>query len=98
MRAGLWVLAMLSVGIVLLPACTGETAIPIQDLPPGGETDVTTPHQLEPTPQMQELAVQQCLDDEDLDQGVVNAVDPADSDQILSSAVVDCDEVRSAEE
>lgn len=69
--------------------CTGEDATPI----PRG-TGVTTPHRLEPTEQMQDLAEQQCLDDPSLAEGVVNAVDPADTDQILASVTVDCDEVR----
>ncbi len=54
-------------------------------------TDVT--HSLEPTPQMEQLARQQCLDDEDAEQGYVEAVDPETGDTI-SAISVDCDEVR----
>ncbi len=54
-----------------------------------------TPHLLEPTEQMQELARQQCLDDPALAEGTVNAVDPGRSDQVvLASVTVDCAEAR----
>ena len=73
-------------------ACTGEDATPI--VPGATTTGPTTPHQLEPTEQMRELAEKQCLDDPTLEQGVVNAVDPADEEQILSSVVVECSDIR----
>lgn len=81
------VLAVLAVGAV---ACTGEDATPIV---PGSTTAPTTPHLLEPTEQMQELAEQQCRDDPGLDRGEVNAVDPANEEQILATVTVDCDDV-----
>jgi hypothetical protein len=79
-------LAALSAG-----GCTGEDATPIV---PGEPSGITTPHRLEPTEQMQELAEQQCLDDPTLSMGEVNAVDPANPDQILATVTVDCDTVR----
>ena len=92
-RAGLAtvILAVSTVG------CTGEDATPIvpgqpvETLDPSG---VTTPHQLEPSEQMQELAEQQCLDDPTLSVGEIRAVDPANPDQVLATVTVDCDTVR----
>lgn len=77
--------------IAIATGCTGEDATP---LTPGSSTVPTTPHQLEPTEQMQELAEQQCRDDPSLDEGVVEAVDPSNPDQVLASVVVDCAEIR----
>jgi hypothetical protein len=83
---------------MVLAGCTGEEATPVDELPlttieaPGA--GVSTPHLLEPTEEMWNLARQQCLDDPDLVQGEVNAVDPSNSDQVLASAVVDCSTVR----
>lgn len=76
----------------VVAACTGEDATPI--VPGAPTTDGTTPHLIEPTDQMRELAEQQCRDDPDLEQGVVNAVDPADEEQILASVVVECADVE----
>ena len=84
--------------VVALVGCTGEEATPLDELPrsttESPAAGVTTPHQLEPTDQMRELARQQCLDDPDLVQGEVNAVDPANPEQILATATVDCSTVR----
>ncbi len=86
-----------AVAALAVAGCTNEETTPVEPgapLPSPAATAETTPHLLEPTEQMRELAEQQCRDDPDLDEGVVNAVDPADPDQILSSVVVDCDQVR----
>ncbi|MCP3990368.1 MAG: hypothetical protein GY724_14925 [Actinomycetia bacterium] len=90
---------VLKVAIVVVVAalvgCTGEEAIPIDELPTSTtEPAVTTPHQLEPTDEMWQLARQQCLDDPDLEQGEVKAVDPANPDQVLASVIVECSTVR----
>ena len=53
-----------------------------------------TPHLLEPTAQMIQLAEQQCVDDPTKAKGEINAVDPKDPDRVLASVVVDCAEVR----
>ena len=74
--------------------CSGEEAVPIDPANPPTTIDLTdVTHRLEPTEQMQDLAEQQCLDDPDLDEGFVQAVDP-DTDQIMSQVTVDCAEVR----
>lgn len=88
------VAASLVVGAMVLVGCSGEEAVPIDPAnPPVVEVeppDVT--HRIEPTPQMEELARQQCIDDPSLDEGYVEAVDPA-TDQVLSQVSVDCAEV-----
>lgn len=82
-----------------LSGCTGEDAVPIDPANPP-----TTPlpeasdipdvsHPLEPTEQMQELARQQCLDDPELAEGYVSAVDPS-TNEILVDVAVDCETVR----
>lgn len=83
--------ALVAVAGLTAAACTGEDAVPIRDL---ATTSLVTPHQLEPTEEMRVLARQQCLDDPDLEQGVVNAVDPARPDVTLASVTVECDVVR----
>jgi hypothetical protein len=89
--AGLAVLAAL-VSLGTASGCATDGATPIE---PGSATSApATPHLLEPTEQMRDLARQQCLDDPSLTEGVINAVDPADPDQTLVSVVVDCAEVR----
>ncbi len=86
--------ALVAMGMVLV-GCTGEKVIPLSELPTSSMPPiVTTPHQLETTDEMRQLARQQCLDDPDLEQGEVNAVDPADPDQILATALVECSTVR----
>ena len=77
---------------LVVAACGGEDAIPIGQLP-ATTTGAGSGH-LEPSEQMRELAEQQCLDDPDLEQGEVNAVDSANPDEVLASVVVDCDDVR----
>lgn len=90
---------LISVGIVLsavvLTACVGEEAVPIDPANPP-VVDVEPPnvtHLIEPTPQMEELARRQCVDDPSLDEGYVEAVDP-NTDQVLTRVAVDCAEVR----
>ncbi len=96
---------MLAAGLaaLLAVACTGEDATPIVPGQPIDTSDVddtidptgvTTPHQLEPSEQMEELAEQQCLDDPTLSVGEIRAVDPVDPDQVLATVTVDCDTVR----
>jgi hypothetical protein len=84
--------------VMVLAGCTGEEATPLDELPPttveGSGAGVTTPHLLEPTDEMRNLARRQCLDDPDLVQGEVNAVDPSNPEEVLASAVVDCSTVR----
>lgn len=87
---GVRLVSATSLVALLVAGCTGDTAVPIEDFT---DTSITTPHLIEPSEQMRELAEQQCLDDPDLAEGVVNAVDPANPDQLLASVVVDCDDV-----
>lgn len=77
-----------------LAACTGEEAVPIDPAnPPVTVPDMTeVSHVIEPTDQMREAAEQQCLDDPDLVDGYVRAVDP-DSGAVLAEVTVACDEV-----
>jgi hypothetical protein len=90
---------LLSAILVLAVAlgCTEEDAVPIDPANPpttAGDLDLTdVTHSLEPTPQMEQLARQQCLDDQDAEQGYIEAVDPETGDTI-SAITVDCDEVR----
>jgi len=74
-------------------ACTGEDATPITPTS-SDPSGVTTPHQLEPTDEMRELAEQQCLDDPELEVGEIRAVDPANDEQVLATVTVSCDTVR----
>ncbi|MFV0524268.1 MAG: hypothetical protein ACK5RL_07200 [Acidimicrobiales bacterium] len=92
-RVGGAVVAMVVVIIVVLTGCTGEDATPIGEVTTS-TVDLGTPHLLPPNEQMEELAKQQCRDDPDLEQGEVNAVDPARPDEVISTVVVDCAEVR----
>ncbi len=86
------------VAVVLIGSgCTGEQATPID---PANPPDITSPgdltdvsHEIQPTDQMRDAAEQQCLDDPDLDEGYVQAVDPED-DRILAEIAVVCREVR----
>jgi hypothetical protein len=87
-------LAMLLLAVAGLMGCSDDDAVPLEPgSSPAGEI-IGTPHQLEPTEQMQDLAEQQCLDDPDLVEGVIEAVDPSNPDLVLASVVVDCDDVR----
>lgn len=85
----------LPVAILLfgLAACSGESEGPADPAGAGRLPDVT--HFLEPTDQMREAAEQQCLDDEELDEGYVKAVSP-DTDEILAELSVDCLEFRAS--
>jgi hypothetical protein len=88
----------------LLVACSGETAVPIdpdnplpaERLDPAAIPAPNVTHSLTPTPQMEQLARQQCLEDNTLDQGFVQAVDP-ESGEILAEFTLDCAQVRNGE-
>lgn len=85
-------MALLSVGsVVSVVGCTSDQATPIADVT---TTAQVTPHLLQPTEQMKELARQQCRDDPTKAQGVVNAVDPGNPNQVLASVALDCADVR----
>ena len=80
---------------VLLGGCAEEEAVPIDPANPP-VLDVEPPdvtHMIPPTPEMEDLARRQCLDDPSLDEGYVQAVDP-DSGQVLTEVAVDCTDVR----
>lgn len=82
----------LVVPLIVMAACTGEEAVPLDEL----TTTTSSPgaHALEPSDEMQRLAEQQCLDDPELLQGEVRAVDPGSPDEVLATVIVDCAEVR----
>jgi hypothetical protein len=92
-------LAVLAAVAALAVGCSGEEAVPIDPANPPTTapelTDVT--HALEPTDQMREEARRQCLDDPDLDEGYIRAVDP-DGGAVLAEVAVDCAEVRAGED
>ncbi len=91
--------AVLALVVTLAAAgCSGEEAVPIDPAnPPTTAPDLTdVTHAIEPTDQMRAAASQQCLDDPDLAEGYVRAVDPA-TDQVVAELAVDCDEVRAGE-
>ncbi len=79
----------------VLAGCAGEEAVPIDPAnPPVLEADPPPiTHLIPPTPQMEELARRQCLDDLSLDRGYVEAVDPETGD-VLSDVTVECADVR----
>ncbi len=83
------------VAVGLLAGCASEDAVPIDPANPPvldpEPPDVT--HVIPPTPEMEEFARQQCLDDPSLDEGYVEAVDP-NTDAVLSSVTVVCADVR----
>lgn len=81
--------------VVSLVGCSGEEAVPIDpaDPPVADAEPPNVTHALLPTPEMEQLARQQCLDDPSLMEGYVQAVDP-DNDQVLTEISVDCTEVR----
>ncbi len=90
--------AIIALGL-LAAGCVDEQAVPIDPANPP-----TTPspdvadmpdvsHPLQPTDQMKELARQQCIDDPDLVEGYVSAVDP-ETDDIVVDYAVQCVEVR----
>lgn len=78
---------------LLASACIDDSATPIQPGAVAEDPIGNIQHSLEPTEQMRDAAEQQCLDDPDLVEGYVRAVDPA-TEQILSEAWVFCSEVR----
>lgn len=84
-------LVVVGLAWLVLAGCSSEIAVPLDELPT--PTTPGTPHQLEPTEQMRQLARQQCLDDPTLDHGEVNAVDPDNPDLVLASVVIDCSTV-----
>ncbi len=64
----------------------------------GTDTDDTTEDpNAEARQQVIDAAEQQCLDDPDLDEGVVRLVDPA-TDEVMNEYRADCAEVRAAAE
>lgn len=87
-------LAAVTLGSVVA-GCSGEEAVPIDPAnPPVLETDPpSVTHLIPATPQMEEFARRQCLDDPSLEQGYVEAVDPETGD-VLSDITVECAEVR----
>lgn len=87
-----WMAAPLAV-LVLLTGCSADDAESIDpETPPSADmSDVT--HTLEPTAQMRDAAIQQCLDDPDLAVGYVKAVAP-ESGAVLSEFEIDCDAAR----
>lgn len=76
---------------VLALGCTGEDANPL-----GGSTSSLPAHAVTPTPEMEELARQQCFDDPDLATGVIQVVEP-DSETVVARVEVDCVEARAAQ-
>ena len=77
-----------------LAGCVDDSATPIDPQQPGLDLDMTdVTHTMEPTVEMREAAEQQCLDDDDLAEGYVRAVD-SDSGAILAEYSIDCTEVR----
>ena len=94
-------LAVLAVVVASLTGCAAETAVPIdpdsplpvEELDPAAIPTPDVTHSLTPTPEMEQLARQQCLEDSSLDQGYVQAVDP-ESNDVLAEFTVDCAQVR----
>ena len=86
----LWALASLAGAT----GCSAEEAVPIDPAnPPTTAPDLTdVTHSIEPTAEMREAAEQQCLDEPDLAEGYIRAVDP--DGRVLAEVTVDCDEVR----
>jgi hypothetical protein len=93
-----------------LVGCADEEATPIDPANPpefnldGGAADLEAEleteldgvtHFFEPSEQMKNAAAQQCLDDPDLVEGYIKAVDPTDPDIVVSEYSVDCTTVRS---
>ncbi|MEM7339237.1 MAG: hypothetical protein AAF467_11345 [Actinomycetota bacterium] len=76
----------------LLASCTSDGAVPIDEFQTTTTSDFV--HLVDPTDQMRELAEQQCLDDPSLAEGTIEAVDPEDTDVVISSVTVDCTTVR----
>ncbi len=92
--------ALLLVGV----GCTGEDATPV-DLSPttttvvdphGSNTDDVDPN-AEVRAQAQQLADDQCLEDESLVEGTIQIVDP-DTNEVVGVITADCQAVRLAAE
>ena len=77
--------------VLVWGAGCSEEATPIDQTT---TTAQLTPHLMEASDQMKELARQQCRDDAQLAVGEVNAIDPERPDQKLATVQVDCAEVR----
>lgn len=86
-RSGLLVVVAFALVSV---SCSDEGADPAEEPTP----PTSGAHVIEADAEMQQLAEQQCLDDPELEQGEVRAVDPDDPEQILAQVVVDCADVR----
>lgn len=93
------VCVVLVIGSMMATACSEEKAIPIDPAnPPTSDaseidmTDVT--HSLDPTPEMEQLARQQCLDDPEAGEGYIQAVNQ-ETGEVMAEASVDCADVRS---
>lgn len=83
--------------VVIAGGCSGEEAVPIDPAnPPTTGVDLTdVTHSIDPTEDMRDAAEQQCLDQPELAEGYIRAVDPEDG-RVLAEVTVDCDEVRAA--
>ncbi len=84
-----------------LAACTGEEATPI-DLQRTVTTSVdatttTEDPNAEVREQAEQLAAEQCLEDPELEKGIIQIVDP-DSGEIAGEVIADCAVVRSQQE
>lgn len=90
-----------AVGLAVLTGCSGEAAVPVDPQNPpllddgtdGGRSTPDVTHPINPTPEMRELARQQCLDEPALVEGYVRAVDPG-SGAVMAEVTVACQEVR----
>ncbi len=82
------------VSVLLLAGCIDDSATPIDPQQPGVTVDFTdVTHTMEPTDDMRNAAEKQCLDDAELDEGYVKAVDPT-SGNVLAEFSISCSEVR----
>ncbi len=77
-----WLALLAAVG------CTSEKADPVGTTLPA--------HAVTPTPEMEQLARQQCFDDPELVTGVVQVVEP-DTETVVARIELDCDEARAAQ-
>lgn len=82
-------LVVLAFALISL-SCSDADPDPAQEPTP----PTTGAHVIEADAEMRLLAERQCLDDSELEQGEVRAVDPNDPEQILAQVVVDCADVR----
>lgn len=97
--------AGLMIAIGVLSACSGEASTPI-DLRATTTTEgppisgVPLPEDdpnAEAREQVRQLAEQQCLDDPSKTEGVIRIVEP-ETEEIVGELIVDCAEVRAANE